>query len=214
MEGLPNLELWCQKKFYKLPKLGGGGEVIRTMPEIMHFFPQETAPKSKQHCKVSDVPGHTIIWLGSHGNFSLSGWMHWARVANRGSQERIRMFLLPKGLWLHWIYSKLFTLDMKYSIYIPVWVLLHHQSTKLHFVLESLRTTEKSQVTVEQGPAERMIKVKRFCLHWISQKICFLTFFTLRNSINLSSLLPLHLIQLRIQSFFFFKFSAHKNRLT
>ena len=74
-----------KKKFYKLPKLRGGGEVIRTMPEIMHFFPQETVPKSKQHYKVSDVPGHTIIWLGSHGNFSLSGWMHWARVANRGS---------------------------------------------------------------------------------------------------------------------------------
>ena len=74
------------------------------------------------------------------------------------------------------------TWTWKYSIYIPVWVLLHHQSTKLHFVLESLRTTEKSQVTVEQGPAKRMIKVKRFCLHWISQKICFLTFFTLRNS--------------------------------
>ena len=146
------------------------------MPEIMHFFPQETVPKSKQYYKVSDVPGHTIIWLGSHGNFSLFGWMHWARVANRGSQERIRMFLLPKGLWLHWIYSKLFTLDMKYSIYIPVWVLLHYQSTKLHFVLESLRTTEKSQVTVEQGPAERMIKVVFFTPD--NERMCSETDFT------------------------------------
>ena len=55
------LKFDVKKKFYKLPKLGGGGEVIRTMPEIMHFFPQETVPKSKQNYKVSDVPGHTII---------------------------------------------------------------------------------------------------------------------------------------------------------